>query len=137
MRSICAALLAAVALAACGSDGQPAKATARGDEGAIRVTMEHYAAAIRAGDARRICRELMSREVLDRIERLGGDCARDFIAGRVKEGGPKFTLTVRSVKVTGDRAMTTGDAVESDGPRRADQPLVREAGGWKLALEAP
>ena len=30
--------------------------------------------------------------------------------------------------ITGDRAMTRGKAVESDGPRSGDQPLVRENG---------
>jgi ketosteroid isomerase-like protein len=143
MRIVITAVLAAAALAACGGGereppAQAPKATAADpDEQAVRATLERYAAAVRAGDAELICKQLMSRAVLAKIDALGGDCARDFIADRVREGGPNFRLTVRSVSIQGNRAMTRGEAVESDGPRSSPQPLVREQGGWRLTTEAP
>lgn len=132
-----APLLIAVALAGCGDDAaeQPAATPAMSaDERAIRATLSAYVSAVRANDASGVCR-LTAREVLDTIDAFGTEC-ESIIAAQVKEGGPGFKLTTDSVQVTGDYAMTRGRAVESDGPRNGDQPLVREGGRWLLTTKA-
>ena len=53
-----------------------------------------------------------------------------FVAEPTRKGGPHYSITTTSVVITGDRAITRGKAVESDGPRSGDQPLVaRTAAG--------
>jgi ketosteroid isomerase-like protein len=121
-----------VALAGCGGAAaeQPAMSP---DERAIRDTLAQYVAAVRADDAAAVCR-LTAREVLDQIAAFGTTC-ESFVARQVAEGGPRYELVTTSVTVRGDRAMTRGRAVDSDGPRSGDQPLVREGGRWRLTTK--
>jgi hypothetical protein len=109
-------------------------AAASGPEGrAVAATLRRYAAAVRAGDARTICRELLAREVRTRVEAAGGSCARNLIAPRIEEGGPEYGIAVRSISVEGDRAVAQITASERDGARDSRQPLVREGGRWRLS----
>jgi ketosteroid isomerase-like protein len=146
-----AVLLALLALAGCGSSAQekpaaprqtaaaPAatatttQAAASQDEQAIRDTLDGYVAAVRAGDAKKVCARYMARELVKRIEALGSDC-ESFTADRVKEGGPQFRLEVSSVQVTGDRALVRARSYESDGARPGDTPMVREGGRWLMTI---
>lgn len=152
MRRPLIALLAAALLAGCGDGGADpaARATAtptstptetatptssRGPEQeAVADALNRYAAAVRGGDARTICRELLAREVTERVESAGGSCERDLMAPRIEEGGPDYAIGIASIVVTGDRAVEQITASERDGPRDTRQPLVRERGGWKLAV---
>ena len=151
-------VLAAAALAGCGdgSAGDGAAATATptatatatptasatptsdpiatsGPERAVAVTLRRYAAAVRAGDARTICRDLLAREVRTRVEAAGGSCARNLVAPRIAEGGPEYGIAIRSIAVSGDRAVAQITASERDGTRESRQPLVREGGDWRLS----
>jgi hypothetical protein len=121
-----------VAVAGCGGAAaeQPAMSP---DERAIRDTLAQYVAAVRANDAAAVCR-LTASELRDEIEAFGTTC-ESVLARQVREGGPRYRLTTTSVTVRGNRAMTRGRAVESDGPRSGDQPLVREGGRWLLTTK--
>jgi hypothetical protein len=157
MRRLLIAVLAAPVLAGCGGDGggsgsaqaptaTPARtatptpsatpsAPAPGSKGApVAAALRRFAAAIRAGDGRTICRELLAREVLERVEAAGGSCEANLIEPRITEGGPDYAIAVRSIRVRGDRAVAEITATERDGPRDSSQPLVRERGGWRLAV---
>lgn len=149
------AVLAAVALAGCGDGGPGSEPDARPaasatptasptptatptttggpERAAITATLRRYAAAVRAGDARTICRELLAREVLAKVEAAGGDCARNLVEPRIAEGGPQYGLVIRSIAVSGGRAVAEITASERDGPRDSRQPLVREGGDWRLS----
>ena len=132
---------ACLAVAGCGDAGEerPAPAAtatpAAGtpDERAVAAALERYAAALRAGDARTICAELLAPAVLAKVEAAGGDCERDLMADRIAEAGPGYRLEVRSIAIDGDRATAQTESHESDGPRTVAQPLVRAAGGWRLS----
>ena len=78
--------------------------------------------------------ETTAREVIDQIEAFGTTC-ESFVTDSVREAGPEYKLTTTSVVVNGDRAMTRGKAVEADGPRDGDQPLVRENGRWLITTK--
>jgi hypothetical protein len=161
MRRLLIAALAAPLLAGCGGDGggsgsaqaptatpartatatpsatpaAPASAPAPGSKAApVAATLRRFAAAMRAGDARTVCRELLAREVLARVEAAGGSCEANLIEPRIAEGGPDYAIAVRSIRVRGDRAVAEITATERDGPRDSSQPLVRERGGWRLAV---
>jgi hypothetical protein len=108
-------------------------ATKGPEAAAIAATLRRYAAAVRAGDARTICRELLAGQVLAKIEAAGGDCARNLIAPRIEEGGSQSGIAIRSISVSGDRAVAEITASERDGARDSRQPLVREGGEWRLS----
>ena len=95
--------------------------------------LKRYEAANRANDPTGVCKTT-AREVLDQIEAFGLTCEH-FVADAVREAGPNYKLTTTAVEVHGDRAMTRGKAVESDGPRSGDQPLVRENGRWLITTK--
>jgi hypothetical protein len=133
LRLLSLAVIACVVLAGCGSDEEePAKAPATAEQ-EVAATLERYAAAVRAGDARAICADLLAPAVIERVEAAGGDCERDLIADRIAEGGPDYRLEVRSIEIDGDRATAQTESLEADGPRTVTQPLVRTGGGWRLS----
>ena len=162
MRRPLLALLAAAVLAGCGDgpgstnprppstgsdpvEAQPpstgsdpvegaATATSGPEERAVADALNRYAAAVRAGDARTICHELLASEVTERVERAGGSCERDLMAPRIEEGGTGYAIGIASIAVQGDRAVAQITASEADGPRDTRQPLVREHGAWRLAV---
>jgi ketosteroid isomerase-like protein len=134
MRRLLLAAALTAALAGCDGEEEAAAPAARSaDERAIAATLERYAAAVRAGDARTICTQLLAPAVIETVEAAGGDCERDLMAERIAEGGSEYRLTVRSIEVRGDRATARTEAVERDGPRAVTQPLVRTGGGWRLS----
>jgi len=158
MKRALASVLLATWLAGCGESEPPARsastpvptasataapsATATGtpapaadaESEAVAAAIERYAAAVRAGDERTICTQLLSRKVLERVKTAGGDCERDLIASAVADGGPEYRIEVESIDVSGDEATARTRAIERDGPRTQAQPLVREGGRWKLSI---
>jgi hypothetical protein len=58
-------------------------------------------------------------------------------SGQVAKGGPHYKLTIRSVTVTGDRALVRGKAVEGGKLRDGGSPMVRENGRWLMTLKTP
>jgi hypothetical protein len=131
-------LLLVLFVAACGEETvaeRPAATPAMSaDERAIRETLKRYEAANRANDPKGVC-DTTAREVIDQIEAFGTTCER-FVADAVRDAGPAYKLTTTAVEIKGDYAMTRGKAVERDGPRNGDQPLVRENGRWLLTTKA-
>jgi ketosteroid isomerase-like protein len=119
-------------LAGCG--GSEPVAPMGAEERAIRATLAEYVDAVRANDPSAVCR-LTAREVLSEIAAFGTTC-ESVIGPEIAKRGPKFTLDTRAVVVQGDYAMTRGRAVDRDGPRSGDQPLVRENGRWLLTTKA-
>ena len=117
-----------------GCGGSEPAAPMSADERAIRATLSRYVEAVRANDPARVCR-LTAREVLSEIAALGATCEA-VIADEIAKRGPKFTLDTQAIDVHGDFAMTRGRAVDENGPRSGDQPLVRENGRWLLTTRA-
>jgi ketosteroid isomerase-like protein len=138
MRVVIAVIGLVFLLCGCGAEAEraaaPKKPEMSADERAIRDTLKRYVDATRANDPKGVC-AVTAREVIDQIEALGATC-ESFVAEPTRKGGPNYSITTTSVVVTGDRAMTRGKAVESDGPRSGDQPLVRENGRWLLTTKA-
>jgi hypothetical protein len=115
----------AVALAACGSSPS-------GDEAAIRDTISRYQAAVRANDAKTICNELLGQEFRDAGKSRGVSCEKLW-GEQIAQGGPKYKITVQSIRIEGDRALVKTRSTESDGRERFDkQPLTRVNGRWLL-----
>ncbi len=118
-------LVCAVFAAACGSEPT-------GDEAAIRDTIGRYQAAVRANDVKTICNELLGREFREAGTSTGVTCEQLW-GDQVAQGGPKYKITIQSIRIEGDRALVKTRSVESDGRSRNDtQPLTRVDGRWLL-----
>jgi len=118
-------LVCAVLAFACG--GEPS-----GDEAAIRDTISRYQAAVRANDPKTICNELLGREFRDAGKSSGVSCEKLW-GDQIAQGGPKYKITIQSIRIEGDRALVKTRSTESDGRERFDkQPLSRVNGRWLL-----
>jgi hypothetical protein len=118
-------LVCAVFVAACGS--QPT-----GDEAAIRDTIGRYQEAVRANDVKTICNQLLGQEFRDAGKSTGVSCEQLW-GDQVAKGGPKYKITIQSIRIQGDRALVKTRSTEADGRERRDtQPLTRVDGRWLL-----
>jgi hypothetical protein len=118
-------LVCAVFLAACGSEPT-------GDEAAIRDTIGRYQAAVRADDVKTICNQLLGQEFRDAGKSTGVSCEQLW-GDQVAKGGPKYKITIQSIRIDGDRALVKTRSTEADGRERMDkQPLTRIDGRWLL-----
>ena len=149
-------LLIGVALAGCGESsrtaddgGRPSAAAtptptpsaaaspapAGDDRAQVEALVADWQRALRAGDARTACGELLARDAQQRISDLGGSCERDFLADRIAEAGPDYRMEITALELDGDRGRMTVRETGSDGVSTREQPVVREGGRWRLALE--
>jgi ketosteroid isomerase-like protein len=133
-----AALLLLALLAGCGAEPVKTSAPVSSGERGVREAAARYARSVRAGDVHAICTEQVAKELRDRFAAMGADCARDFFGSAVQDGGPKYSLVVRSVRIAGDRAIAAVHEVNRKGPHDDELVFVREGDGrWRATLTAP
>jgi ketosteroid isomerase-like protein len=133
-----AALLLLALLAGCGAEPVKTSAPVSSGERGVREAAARYARSVRAGDVHAICTEQVAKELRDRFAAMGADCARDFFGSAVKDGGPRYELVVRSVRIAGDRAIAAVREVNRKGPHDDEFVFVREADGrWRATLTPP
>jgi hypothetical protein len=100
----------------------------------VAAAIERYAKAVRIGDVKTICSDLLSEAVLERVKSAGGNCERDLIADAIAAGGPGYKVVVESVLLDGSRATARTRVTNPKGTQMQTQPLVREGESWKLSL---
>jgi hypothetical protein len=120
----------ALALAACGGATGDSAEDFQGAQREVAQTIEDLEEAGQEDEPRRICQALLSRELVRRIEDAAGDCVR-AIDGALDEADT-FTLTVESVRVTGNTARARVET-GTDEERLETLELVREGGGWRVS----
>ena len=138
VRARLAVLAAALALAGCGGSSaepeQPARPAARsGADAEVRALFAAWQRALRAGDAKTACTELISADVQRRVEELGGSCERVLLDERIAEAGPQYRLEVLKLQVSGSAGKAQIRESGRDGTSVREQPVVRERGRWRLA----
>jgi len=128
-----AALLAALlALAAtgCGASQTPESANEfKGEQAAVAEVVDQLAAAGKAGDAEKICADVLSKQLVTELKSAGGDCVTEM--DRAIDDASDFDLTVRSVKVNGDTA--TAQVRQGDAGEIATFTFVKEGGAWRAS----
>jgi hypothetical protein len=139
LRAVAIATAATLALgvAACGGSDD-SSSSGGSDQEQARATVENLYAAIKDGDAEKVCEQM--NEAAQKQMAAGGlgskskTCAeafQKFLDASEKAGGLKLTLLakVKSVKVTGDTAVAK---VSFGKGRNGEIPLVKVDGEWKL-----
>ena len=119
------AALAAVALAACG----------KSDDRKVRDTVESFGVATVNKDYDRICQDLISRRLLDKVEAVGIPCDVVFRRGLEQVQAPR--LKVVGVEIVKDRAkVRVVSSAKGQPPSNDVVELVKEGDGWKIAALA-
>jgi hypothetical protein len=123
-----AVVLGAVALALGAGCGES-------DEEQVRDTLQRFERATAAGDYRGLCKDVLAKRLIERLDSVGLPCEvalRKGFAGVRRPG-----IRVQRVKVRGDTAFATVTAT-AVGQRPATETirLVKEDGGWRVAALA-
>jgi hypothetical protein len=122
-------LLAALALAGCGGEGQDSADDFRGAEQQVAEAVEDLQDAGRRGDPERICSELVTAG-LARALAAGGASCEDEVQAAMRDIS-SFELEVADVTVTGATARAEVRGDEDD--QRATVELAREGEGWRIS----
>src|SRR3954466_15781456 len=127
------ALIAAVlalGLSACGAATTPRSSDKfSGDQGKIAQLVDDLAKAGSQGDARKICSEILAKELVDELKSAGGDCVTEM--DRAIKDASDYDLRVTSVKVNGNNA--TAQVRQGDKGQTATFTFVKEGGAWKAS----
>jgi len=141
LRAVALATAATFALgaAACGSSDDDSSSSGGSDQEQARATVENLYAAIKDGDASKVCDQLnenaqkqLASGGLGTKSKSCDEAFQKFLGEAEKAGGLNLTLKakVESVKVTGDTAVAK---VSFGGKgRNGEIPLEKVDGEWKL-----
>jgi hypothetical protein len=124
-----AAAALALAISACGSAPEKSASRFQGDEARVAEVVDNLAAAGRAGDAQKICSEILAPRLVTEIKSAGGDCVTEM--DRAIEDASDYDLQVRSVKVNGNTA--TAQVRQGDTGESAMFSFVKENGQWRAS----
>ena len=131
MRRIALALVVlSFAVSACGA--APADQESKfknGDQQAIAKLVDELASAGRAGNAEKICTEILARQLVDELKTAGGNCETEL--KRAIDDANDYDLQVADVKVTGTTATATVRQGESK--KTATFSFVKEKAGWRAS----
>jgi hypothetical protein len=125
VRRLFVALLAGAALAGCGGSGPT-------DEQQVRDTVDAFSKATAAKDYDKLCKQLLSPKLLERVEQAGLPCEVALSKGLGDVKDPK--VTIGQITVSGDSA--TADVQTSaagEEPSRDTLELSRVGGRWRIA----
>lgn len=129
-RTALIAVAFALPLSACGAAQSPSSANEfQGEQAAVAEVVDELAAAGRAGDAEKICAEILAKQLVDELKSAGGDCVTEM--DRAIDDASDFNLKVRSVKVNGDTA--TAQVRQGDDGPTATFTFIKEGGGWRAS----
>jgi len=120
---ICVA--AVVAVAAGSGCGQS-------DEDQVRQTLQRFGQAVAAKDSERLCKDLLAKELLNRLAQAGVPC--NVALSRGLSGASQPTLRVVKVEMRSDRlafaVVRTGAANQK--PSTDTFRVVKERGRWRV-----
>jgi hypothetical protein len=137
--ALAAAATLLLGVAACGSSDDDSSSGGGSDQEQAQATVENLYAAIKDGDADKVCEQLnddaqaqLAAGGLGAKSESCADAFQKFLDEAEKAGGLNLTLKakVESVKVTGDKAVAK---VSFGGKGRTGEvPLEKVDGEWKL-----
>jgi hypothetical protein len=118
------ALALAAPLAGCGGEPEP--------EEEIRGTLEDFEQATRERDYERLCDDVLSRRIVDKVRSVGLPCEAALQRGLGEVEQPR--LQVSKIRVTGERAVALVRSTAAGQEPSEDQvALVREGDGWRIS----
>ncbi len=128
-RILLATVLLALPLSACAGAAPRASSKFKGEQANVAKVVDDLAAAGRKRDAKTICNDILSKQLVAELKSAGGDCQAEM--KRAIEDASDYDLQVRSVSVTGNTA--TAQVRQGDAGQVATFTFVKEAGGWRAS----
>jgi hypothetical protein len=119
------ALIAAVALAGCGSGGPS-------DQELVARTVTDFGRATAAKDYPRLCEQILSPSLIEDLTQIGLPCEQALRRGLGDVKDPR--LTIGRIEVDGDRATAeVRTSAAGQEPSRDTLRLERVGGSWRIA----
>jgi hypothetical protein len=84
-----------------------------------------------AGEAQKICKDLLSSAVTARLSAAQGGCTQALKSQLVEVDSPE--LTIQSVQLHGASASVTVKSIDAGKSRSGTLSLVKEGGKWKIS----
>src|SRR4051812_10867507 len=129
-RTVTAAAALALALSGCGTASPSQESKFKGgDQAAVAKLVDELAKAGRAGNADKICTDILAKQLVDELKSAGGDCVSEM--HRAISDATDYDLTVDNVKVTGDTA--TAQVRQGTSKKIATFAFIKEKAGWRAS----
>jgi hypothetical protein len=129
-RALYAAAVIALPLAGCAAQSSTTSTGKfKGDAQKVAQVVADLSAAGRAGDAGKICTDILAKELVQQLRAAGGDCQAEMKSAI--QDATDYNLQVANVKVTGNRA--TAQVRQGDHGKVATFTFVKENGGWRAS----
>jgi hypothetical protein len=123
--------LALLAASGCAAQQKDSSGKFPGEGKAVATTVEELQKAGRAGDAERICNDLLAPELVKRMRRGRVECAT--LLKDTLDDADQYDLNVKKVDVQGGTATATVTSGTGDHKRDDTLTLVKDRGRWKLS----
>ena len=128
-RTLVTAAALTLGLSACGSAPQSSSDRFSGEQQNVAKVVDELATAGRTGDAKRICSDILAKQLVAELKTAGGDCVTEM--DRAIDDASDYDLQVRSVKVNGSTA--TAQVRQGKAGKVATFMFVKEGGGWRAS----
>ena len=115
-------------LAGC-TAAQTSKSQFKGEAGKVAAVVDDLAQAGRTGNAKKICSDILARQLVAELKSAGGDCESEMKAAI--QDASDYDLKVDSVKVTGGSA--TAKVRQGSKGRVATFSFIKEKGDWRAS----
>src|SRR4051812_26319703 len=122
-------LVLASTLSACGTVPRQDTKFKNSDQAQIAKLVDDLADAGRRGNAKKICTEILAKQLVDELKTAGGNCVDEM--DRAINDASDYDLQVDNVKVTGTTA--TAQVRQGKTKKVATFAFIKEKGGWRAS----
>jgi hypothetical protein len=119
----------ALSLTACGTATSTQNTKFKGDQQNVVKVVDALAQAGTRGDADKICKEILAKQLVTELKSAGGDCVTEM--DRAIKDASDYDLQVTSVKIDGPNA--TAQVRQGKSGKLATFTFVKEGAAWKAS----
>jgi hypothetical protein len=130
-RALALPLLAALAVAGCGTTSTSSSNNFSGESKNVAQTVSDLSSAARKSDEKAICTQLFARSLVQQLN-TGSSTCQKTVSTQI-DSADDTTLKVDSVKVTGPNATAVVTSKFDGHDQKRTLKLVRENGSWRIA----
>src|SRR5262249_1709511 len=116
-------------LAACGAATSTQNSQFKGSQADVVKVVDALAQAGSRGDAKRICTDILAKQLVTELKSAGGNCETEM--DRALKDASDYDLQGRSVKVDGKTA--TAQVRQGKAGKTATFTFVQEGGAWRAS----
>jgi hypothetical protein len=128
-RTLALAAVLALALSACGTATSTQNNKFKGEQQNVVKVVDALATAGTRGDADKICKDILAKQLVTELKSAGGDCVTEM--DRAIKDASDYDLQVTSVKVNGTNA--TAQVRQGKDGQVATFTFVKEGGAWRAS----